>query len=85
MEEYLMTERKATIMALAAFGLVAMGAGLLAQQGGGQHAGKSSRPASQEGGIADQGLRIQDVSQVQLPDLPKGGDAAQPPSPPAPR
>ena len=54
----LMTERKVTIASLAAVGLVAMGAGLLAQQSGSQGAGRSGQSVPQKAVTADQGLKI---------------------------
>ena len=53
-----MTERKVTIASLAAVGLVAMGAGLLAQQSGSQGAGRSGQSVPQKAVTADQGLKI---------------------------
>ena len=53
-----MTERKVTIAALAAVGLVTMGAGLLAQQSGGKLAGRSVQSDPKKGAALDRGLRI---------------------------
>ena len=53
-----MTERKVTIAAFAAVGLVAMGAVLLAQQGGSQGVGRSGQSEPKKATALDRGLKI---------------------------
>ncbi len=53
-----MTERKLTIAALAAVGLVALGAGLLAQQNGSQRVGRPGQSEPKQGTALDRGLKI---------------------------
>ncbi len=51
-----MTELKLTIAALAAVALVALGAGLLAQQGGNRDVGRSGQSEPKKAAAPDRGL-----------------------------
>ncbi len=53
-----MTERKLTIAALAAVGLVALGAGLLAQQNGSQRVGRPGQSEPKKAAASDRGLKL---------------------------